>query len=105
VQLIEAIRQVFNGRLIFPRSAQRWLTSRRGDVPGKTSTPGSDLSPREWDVLTHASRGATNTEIALQLSVSENTVRFHLKNIYAKINVTNRTEAAGWFFENGGKKP
>ncbi len=105
VQLIEAIRQVFNGRLIFPRSAQRWLTSRRGDVPGKTSTPGSDLSPREWDVLTHASRGSTNTEIALQLGVSENTVRFHLKNIYAKINVTNRTEAAGWFFENGGNKP
>lgn len=105
VQLIEAIRQVFNGRLIFPRSAQRWLTSRRGDVPGKTSTPGSDLSPREWEVLTHASRGATNTEIALQLGVSENTVRFHLKNIFAKINVTNRTEAAGWFFENGGNKP
>ncbi|HNB52304.1 MAG TPA: response regulator transcription factor [Anaerolineales bacterium] len=105
IQLIEAIRQVASGRLIFPRSAQRWLTSRRGDDPGKPTSPGSDLSSREWEVLAHASRGATNTEIALQLGVSENTVRFHLKNIYAKINVTNRTEAAGWFFENGGGKP
>ncbi|GAB4581648.1 MAG: response regulator transcription factor [Anaerolineales bacterium] len=105
VQLIEAIRQVFNGRLIFPRAAQRWLTARRGDAPGKTTPPGSDLSTREWEVLAHVSRGLPNTEIALQLGVSENTVRFHLKNIYNKINVTNRTEAAAWFFENSGSKP
>jgi DNA-binding CsgD family transcriptional regulator len=56
-------------------------------------------------VLAHASRGLPNTEISLQLGVSENTVRFHLKNIYNKINVTNRTEAAAWFFENGASKP
>jgi DNA-binding NarL/FixJ family response regulator len=101
VQLIEAIRQVFNGRLIFPRAAQRWFTSRRGETPGKSINSGGELSTREWEVLTHTSTGATNTEIALQLGVSENTVRFHLKNIYNKINVTNRTEAAAWFFENG----
>jgi DNA-binding NarL/FixJ family response regulator len=42
-----------------------------------------------------------NTEIAMQLGISENTIRYHLKNIYSKIDVTNRTEAALWFFEHG----
>lgn len=100
VQLTEAIRQVANGRLIFPRAVQRWLISRRV-VSAKSGETADGLSIREWDVLTHASRGMTNTEIALQLGVSENTVRFHLKNIYNKIHVTNRTEAAAWFFEHG----
>jgi len=101
VQLIEAIRQVAGGRLIFPRAAQRWITSKReGTLPkGALVDPGPALSAREWEVLAHTSRGQTNTEIAQNLGVSENTVRFHLKNIYSKINVTNRTEAAAWFFE------
>lgn len=102
VHLIDAIRLVANGSLIFPRAAQRWLTSRRGGMSPKTS-PGDlvgDLSSREWEALVLLSKGLPNTEIALQLGVSENTVRFHLKNIYTKINVTNRTEAAAWYFEN-----
>lgn len=105
IQLIEAIRQVANGRLIFPRAAQRWLISRRGGPSSRGGELVGELSTREWEVLSHASRGLTNTEIALQLGVSENTVRFHLKNIFNKINVTNRTEAAAWFFENGGSRP
>jgi len=107
VQLIEAIRQVANGRLIFPRAAQRWLTSRRGGSSSKSVSINlvDELSNREWEVLTLVSKGQTNTEIAVQLGVSENTVRFHLKNVYSKINVANRTEAAAWFFENGGGKP
>lgn len=102
-QLIEAIRQVVKGRLIFPRAAQRWITSRREGLPLKSTALelNTDLSQREWEVLSHASRGLPNIEIAVQLGISENTIRYHLKNIYNKINVTNRTEAALWFFEHG----
>jgi DNA-binding NarL/FixJ family response regulator len=106
VQLIDSIKQVAGGRIIFPRAAQRWITSRRGVAPVKSASTVSveELSAREREVLAHAARGHTNTEIAQLLGVSENTVRFHLKNIYNKINVTNRTEAAGWYFEYGGER-
>ena len=102
-QLIEAIRQVVKGRLIFPRAAQRWIASRREGSLLKSgeSDPKAELSQREWEVLSHASRGLPNTEIAIQLGISENTVRYHLKNVFSKINVNNRTEAALWFVEHG----
>ena len=92
-QTIEAIRQVAQGRLVFPRAAQRWMTSVR-----QPAGAALDLSQREVEVLEKLSRGLTNAEIAAELTVSENTVRFHLKNIYEKLGVTNRTEAVAWFF-------
>lgn len=95
-QTIEAIRQVAQGRLVFPRSAQRWLAG--GRQPTNTTI---DLSARELEVLEKLARGLPNAEIAAELMVSENTVRFHLKNIYEKLGVTNRTEAVAWFFKKG----
>ncbi len=94
-QTIEAIRQVAQGRLVFPRAAQRWMLSSRAPAG---STP--DLSQREVEVLEKLARGLPNAEIAAELTVSENTVRFHLKNIYEKLNVTNRTEAVAWYFRD-----
>lgn len=97
-QTVEAIRQVAQGRLVFPRAAQRWLAvQQKPQIQAETL-----LSPRELDVLKQVARGLTNPEIAGQLNVSENTVRFHLKNIFEKLGVTNRTEAAAWFFQQGG---
>ena len=51
------------------------------------------LTDRETDVLRRVADGKSNREIAIELSVSENTVKFHLKNITIKLNVSNRTEA------------
>jgi LuxR family transcriptional regulator, regulator of acetate metabolism len=51
------------------------------------------LTPREIDVLEHLVRGETNAEIARTLVVSEGTVKFHVKNILRKMNVSNRAEA------------
>lgn len=91
MQTIDAIRQVAQGRLVFPRAAQRWMMSQ----PKR----GPTLSAREEEVLDLLARGLPNAEIAAELKVSENTVRFHLKNIYEKLNVTNRTEAVAWRFQ------
>jgi DNA-binding CsgD family transcriptional regulator/N-acetylneuraminic acid mutarotase len=59
-----------------------------------------DLSSRELEILEHIATGASNKEIAEQLSISANTVKVHLKNIYSKIGVTSRTEAALYAIRN-----
>jgi DNA-binding NarL/FixJ family response regulator len=65
----------------------------------------SGLSPKERAVLTLISRGLSNKEIARELWVSEQTVKFHLTNIYRKLGVANRTEAARAAFRFGLARP
>lgn len=90
-QTIEAIRQVGQGYLVFPPAARKWLR-------GHWRDPGPALSEREWEVLELVARGYTNVQIAEALRLSDNTVKFHLQNIYQKLGVSNRTEAAGYYF-------
>ncbi len=58
------------------------------------------LSKREIEILNLVSQGAKNTEICHKLYISRHTVKSHLYNIYKKIKVTNRLEAALWAKEN-----
>lgn len=51
------------------------------------------LTDRELEVLGLLARGLANKQIALELGISEHTVKFHVSSIYTKLNVTNRTEA------------
>jgi DNA-binding NarL/FixJ family response regulator len=51
------------------------------------------LTEREAEVLGLLSKGLANKQIAATLGISEHTVKFHVSSIYAKLNVTNRTEA------------
>ncbi len=91
-QTVEAIRQLAQGYLVFPPAARRWLS-------GHTPKTAPDLSARERDVLALVAEGLTNIQIAAALSVSENTVKFHLQNIFQKLGVSNRTEAAAVFLK------
>ena len=58
-----------------------------------------DLSSREMDVLNLLVDGATNTEIAGKLFISENTVKFHVSNLLKKTNAKSRKELSSKFLE------
>ena len=84
---LRAIRDVADGRLVFPASVRRWLAGPRGADPDA-------LTDREEAVLRLLAEGRTNAQIAAAVCLSENTVKFHLRNLFAKLGVSNRTEAA-----------
>ncbi len=60
----------------------------------------SGLSEKEIGVLRELARGRSNKEIAGALFISEQTVKFHLRNIYRKLGITSRTEALRYAYEN-----
>jgi len=61
----------------------------------------SELSNRELAVLEALTRGLSNRQIGEELWVSEQTVKFHLRNVYRKLDVKKRAEAVRWAYSNG----
>ncbi|MBF0560697.1 MAG: response regulator transcription factor [Alphaproteobacteria bacterium] len=86
-QLLETVAAVADGRMMFPFV----------DVSRLTADPFSELTPRERELLSALSTGFTNAQIAGKLEISVNTVKFHLKNLYDKLGVTNRAQAVASF--------
>lgn len=66
--------------------------SKRGEGLGEESLS-ENLTAREKEVLEKMAEGLANKQIALMLSISEHTVKFHLSSLYAKLGVASRTEA------------
>jgi DNA-binding NarL/FixJ family response regulator len=60
-----------------------------------------DLTERELVILKAVARGLSNSQIGKELWVTEQTVKFHLTNIYRKLSLANRTEAARYAFQHG----
>lgn len=60
-----------------------------------------ELTDREKQVLGLVAEGATNRDIASRLNVSENTIKFHLKNILEKLHLRNRAQAAAYAIRAG----
>src|SRR5438132_14211103 len=57
---------------------------------------GAELTRRELEILRLVAEGHSNAKLARMLWVTEQTVKFHLSNIYRKLDVANRTEASRW---------
>jgi len=88
--LTSAIRQAFEHSIYLAggRAAPAQPVAEPDQSPG--------LTRREVEILQLVSEGHSNAELARMLWVTEQTVKFHLSNIYRKLNVSNRTEASRW---------
>jgi DNA-binding NarL/FixJ family response regulator len=72
---------------------------------GTQNFGGVDLTPREVEILRLAAEGLSNSDLASRLWVGEQTIKFHLSNVYRKLHVANRTEASRWAAMNGVLSP
>jgi DNA-binding NarL/FixJ family response regulator len=96
-QLVAAIRTVASGRAFFTPeqlSGLLNLISQPTASPPKKPATIADLSPREREILELAASGSPNHDIAKILYISESTVRSHMKNIFRKLQVSNRAQAS-----------
>jgi DNA-binding NarL/FixJ family response regulator len=95
-ELLAGVRAAARGDApLAPRAAREVLSARAEDASG----PG--LSPRESEVLQLVARGLPNKRIARELQISEKTVKAHLTQIFQRIGVTDRTQAALWAKDRG----
>jgi NarL family two-component system response regulator LiaR len=71
------------------------------EASASTAAKEAGLTARELAILTALAAGKSNAAIAKDLWVAPQTVKFHLTNIYRKLNVSNRTEAARYAYQQG----
>lgn len=96
-EVFQAVRVVHGGgSLLQPIVASKLL--RQVSQPDDLTDP---LTPREVEVLKLMSQGLQNKEIALQLVISERTVKFHVSSILGKLGAGNRTEAVSLAAQRG----
>jgi DNA-binding NarL/FixJ family response regulator len=98
-EMLKSIRAVVEGEALFgPAIAGRLLSFFQGNRPRSKDESHSmsfpELTEREREVLAYIARGDTNAEIAEGLSISLKTVRNHVSNIFTKLQVVNRAQAA-----------
>jgi DNA-binding NarL/FixJ family response regulator len=83
-ELLETIRSVHAGKRRLPAAVAQKLAEHMADEP---------ISSRELEVLSLVAAGKRNKEIASDLSIAEDTVKMHVRNILSKLQVNDRTEA------------
>ncbi|MCX5213317.1 response regulator transcription factor [Kitasatospora sp. NBC_00240] len=76
------------------RAPQGRVATDRGGEPAGGKSPSSALTPRQLEVLALLTDGMTNRHIARALGITEKTVKNHMHAIFARLNVSDRTQAA-----------
>jgi len=87
--LLDTIAEVARGRMVFP-----YL-----DVSQINASPLSTLTKRELEILSSLAAGRTNKEIAAEKGVSANTVKYHVRNLFEKLGVSNRGQAIALYLK------
>ena len=93
--MLRAIRSVANGESLFSPEIARRMMQFFSRLPSQTPAEVfPELTEREREILTMIAQGDTNTDIADKLVISLKTVRNHVSNIFNKLQVADRTQAA-----------
>jgi DNA-binding NarL/FixJ family response regulator len=95
--LVTLIRESVAGHIV--HSPARLRAQNRAPAP--VAAEHSTLTEREHEILRFVASGATNAEIAGKLWITQQTVKFHVSNVYRKLDVVNRTEACHYAHVNG----
>lgn len=96
--LIRAIEAVARGQSILdPLVKERVLSRFLAEMNGEKQSAGEPLSPQEQRVLALVAKGNTNKEVAAVLNLSDKTVRNYLHNIFHKLRISRRSQAAAWY--------
>ena len=99
-ELLEAIRNVYQGQSsLHPTIARKLINELKR--PSELTPAQTILTDREVEVLKLVAQGFTNQEIADRLTLSEWTVRTHMRNILDKLHLANRTQAALYALKEG----
>jgi NarL family two-component system response regulator LiaR len=100
-ELAETIRRAARGEVILhPRVASRVLKELHG-AKKEDVNPFTELTGREMEVLKLIANGLSNHEIADELVISEHTVKGHVSNIFSKLHLADRTQAAVYAWQKG----
>jgi DNA-binding NarL/FixJ family response regulator len=92
-ELVAAVQALHEGLLVGASALLRKALTPRSQDDHQPEALDDPLTFRELEVLQSLAQGLANKQIALALGISEHTVKFHVSAIYAKLGVTNRTEA------------
>jgi NarL family two-component system response regulator LiaR len=95
-EVASAIRQAFSQSIHFGSG-----NPQNPPVANGLTSDELGLTPREREVLGIVAEGHTNADTAKMLFVTEQTVKYHLSNVYTKLDVSNRTQASRWAHEHG----
>jgi DNA-binding NarL/FixJ family response regulator len=103
--LVDAVRRVHRGESLFAPSLLAALVEHYLDHRADGSTAGGDrlaqLSPREREVLALVGRGLPNDDIAVELTVSRNTVKTHISSLLSKLTARDRAQLVIAAYESG----
>ena len=106
--LVEGIRVIADGDALLAPSVTRRLIDQFAHTP-EPDKPVAEalkaLSERELEVLTLVAKGLSNSECAEQLFLSEGTVKTHVKRIYTKLDLRDRTQAVIFAYQTGMVDP
>ena len=93
-EILRAVRAAAAGDAIFgPGVARRLMTYFAQPAPAGVERPFPELTEREHEILDLVARGRSNAEITAQLGLSPKTIRNHVSNVFAKLQVRDRAEA------------